>query len=222
MDKRIKRKLGVTIFLVLLLAAMIIYGNNRGEKQRKLVYADSLDLVATTLNGEDLTLRELAFYVAYEENQVEQQAEVYNSEDTAKYWNTRTDHTYIRIAARNAAIQMALHDALFYQMAMDENISLSEEDKSMLSDALADFWADLTDDGKEVMLGIEYEDIADTMEKMAYAQKMQLIYSELQNASYEDYNFETDAFHTLMDKQESRIYEDVWGRVDFGNVTLKH
>ena len=217
-----KKRLCITFILVATLVCLVVYSGRQGDKRRKIVYSQSLDLVAAQINGEDLTLRDLAFYVAYEENQVEQQALAYNCEDTSRYWNMRTDHTYIRIAARNAAIQMALHDELFYQMAQQEEIRLSEQEEELLATSVADFWADLTDDEKENMLGIEYEDIAESMEKMAYAQKMQFIYSQLNNTDYETYDFSTDTYAAMLEEQDYKIYEDVWGRVDFGNVTLVH
>lgn len=217
-----KKRIGLTLILAATLVCLVLYSGRQGDKKRKIVYAQSLDLVAAQINGEDLTLRELAFYVAYEENQVEQQALAYNYEDTSRYWNMRTDHTYIRIAARNGAIQMALHDELFYQMAQQEGIRLSEEEEQLLAAGIADFWADLTDDEKEIMLGVEYEDIAKAMEKIAYAQKMQFLYSQLNNAEYETYDFSTDTYAELLEEQDYKIYEDVWGRVDFGNVTLAH
>lgn len=217
-----KKRLCITFILAAALVCLVVYSGRQGDKRRKIVYSQSLDLVAARINGEALTLRDLAFYVAYEENQVEQQALAYNCEDTSLYWNTRTDHTYIRIAARNAAIQMALHDELFYQMAQQEEIRLSEEEEELLAASVADFWADLTDDEKEIMLGVEYEDIAESMEKMAYAQKMQFIYSQLNNTEYETYDFSTDTYAAMLEEQDYKIYEDVWGRVDFGNVTLVH
>lgn len=217
-----KKRLCITFILAAALVCLVAYSGRQGDKRRKIVYSQSLDLVAARINGEALTLRDLAFYVAYEENQVEQQALAYNCEDTSLYWNTRTDHTYIRIAARNAAIQMALHDELFYQMAQQEEIRLSEEEEELLAASVADFWADLTDDEKENMLGIEYEDIAESMEKRAYAQKMQFIYSQLNNTDYETYDFSTDTYAAMLEEQDYKIYEDVWGRVDFGNVTLVH
>ena len=39
---------------------------------RPLVYRESLDEVAAQINGEKLTLRDMAFYVGYEEYQIQQ------------------------------------------------------------------------------------------------------------------------------------------------------
>ena len=217
-----KNKWLVTGILLVTLLLLAVYSARCGDKRQKIVYREHLDDVAAIVNGRELTLRDVAFYVAYEENQVEEQARAYHYEDTSEYWRMRTDHTFIRIAARNAAIQMAVHDAFFYDMAMEQGITLTVEEEEALADAVADVWADLTDDGKEAMLGVGYEDISVTVERMIYAEKMQYIYEELLGGEKNTYAFSSDAYAELLDAQKYKIYEQVWGRVDFGNVTLHH
>lgn len=216
------RKWVITLILLLVLLGMGGYSYWKGNLQTNLIYADSLDQVAVTVNGNDLTLRQLAFYVAYEETEVERQAYIYNPKDTNIYWNLHANNTYIRKAARNAAIQMAIHDELFYQMAVHEEIELSEEEIESLSERVEEFWSELSDYGKDVRMGIDREDIAHTMEKMAYAQKMQYIYENLQGVDEEDFAFYTDTYLAFYNKQSIKIEENVWGRVNFGNVTLTH
>ncbi len=218
--KDLAKKWVLTLVLVLVLAGLGIYSFSQDGRGSKIDYASNVDTVAVTVNGQDLTLRNLAFYVFYEETQVEKQAMVYNPEDPNRYWNTRTDHTYIRTAARNAALQMGIHDEIFYQMAMEEGIELREDERNLYETRLYDTWADLTEDGKESMMGIAYEDIAETMLRMTYAQKMQDIYAELHNVPYETYDFSTDAYRSFLKTVDYKVVGDVWSRVDFGNVTI--
>jgi hypothetical protein len=160
--------------------------------------------------------------VAYEEDEVEQQAYVYNPDDTNIYWNMHANYTYIRKAARNAAIQMAIHDELFYRMALDEGITLSDEEETILAETSEETWTDLVDYGKDVRLGVTREDMEETLRKIAYADKMQYIYANMQGLDEEDYDFTSDSYLDFLGKQDYKISEDVWGRVDFGNVTLTH
>jgi hypothetical protein len=216
------RKWCLTAVLLLILAGMAFYSYWKGSLRSKLVYPESLELVAATVNGNELTLRDVAFYVAYEEDEVEQQAYVYNPDDTNIYWNMHANYTYIRKAARNAAIQMAIHDELFYRMALAEEIELSDEDESILAEKSEETWTDLVDYGKDVRLGVTREDIEETLRKIAYADKMQYIYANMQGLDEEDYDFTSDSYLDFLGKQDYKISEDVWGRVDFGNVTLTH
>ena len=217
-----KKKYLITAFLILVLIGLFIYSYINGKNRADLVYADELERGALEVNGQVLTLRDMAFYVAYEEEQVERQAVVYEPENPKKYWNTHTNHTYIRTAARNAAIQMAIHDEIFYRMALDEEIQLTDEETAILENYIADFWADMTDAGKEVRLGVSYEDIAGSMTKIAYAEKMQRIYAELNNRAYEDYVFTEGYYEELLKEQDYTIYKNVWNRIPFGEVTLQH
>ncbi len=216
------RRYLVTLALALLVLALGFYSYRTGQGKAHLVYADSLEMTAATVNDVTLTLRDLAFYVAYEEDQVEQQALAYDADDTGKYWNLHTDVGFIRTAARNAAIQMAIHDEIFYQMAVAEQIELSGEEQAALESHADDFWADLADLEKDQKLGVSRADIESALEKAAYAEKMQGIYAQLQNRDYEDYDFSTDTYTELLEEQDYTINQDVWSRVDFGNVTLDH
>ncbi len=212
----------VTIVLAVIVLLLAGYSYWKDSDRTKLVYRDSLDRIAAEVNGEELTLSDMAFYVAYEENQVEQQALAYNADDTQKYWNLHVDGVYVRVAARNATIQMMVHDEIFYQMAVAEGIELSGEEEDALLLSVQDFWYDLESEGKEKKLGIDRENIEHTMRKIMYAQKMQLIYSELQGASYEDYEFYTDTYEDFAKTQDVNINKVILKRIRFGDVTLEH
>lgn len=216
------KKWCITVVLLVALAVMGIRSYQKGQGKTMLVYADSLEQVAAEVNGSTLTLRQLAFYVAYEEDEVERQAYIYNPKDTNIYWNLHANNTYIRTAARNAAIQMALHDELFYQLAVEEGVNLSRKEEDTLSEKIREYWTELVDYGKAERLGVDRDDVAQTMRKIAYAQKMQYIYAITQGMDEEDFGFTADAYQQFLKKQDYTIEEDVWGRVDFGNVTLIH
>ena len=154
--------------------------------------------------------------------EVAKQAIEYDEEDPKHYWNTRLNGTYVRVAARNAAIQMAIHDELFYQMAMQEGIELTDEEEKSYRMTEQDFWGDMVDAEKDIRLGVTEQDIAETMHKIALAQKYQEIYAALQNGEKDDYNFSEEAYKQLLEKQKYKINEKVWKRVSFGTITLDY
>ena len=217
-----KSKYLITICLALILLIMILISQGNYERKKSLVYNESLEMTAAEVNGVTLTLADVAFYVYYEENEVDKQAVVYNADNPNEYWGSYTDGQFIKLAARNAAIQMAIHDEIFYQMAMKEEIILSEEELSSLANNQTDVWSDMTEDGKEKRLGVSKEQVDKTLEKMAYAQKYQTIYALSLNASYEDYNFAREQYGALLEEQDYKINKDVWERIPFGKVTLDY
>lgn len=219
--RRSRKKYVITAALLVVFVALMFYGRSVGAGRGKLVYNQSLDKVAASVNGSELTFRDAALYVALEEEQVEQQAYEYDPSDPKRYWNVHVDGIYIRVAARNAAIQMAVHDEIFYQMAMENDIELSSEEEEFFLQTFESYWSDLVADNRAELLGVSEEDIYNSMRKMAYAQKYQSIYAQLQGLDYEDFNFGEAHYGELLKTQDCEINKSVWGRVDIGNVTIR-
>lgn len=198
-------------------------GSSWQTKQRQpIVYPESLEKEAASVNGTKLTLRDIAFYVAYEEAEVEKQAFAYDGEHPKKYWGIRLNKNYVYAAARNAVVQMAIHDEVFYQMAQKEEISLTAEEEQALSEKEQEFWQDLVEDGKDVLLGVQEADIAETMWRIAYAEKYQSIYAQMESASYEDYDFSGEAYQKLLEKRDYTINKKVVKRLGVGSITLQY
>ena len=217
-----RRKLLVTLLLAVILCCFLAGTRFESRQRDPLDYSKSLELAAVTVNGETLTLRQMAFYVAYEEAQVERDALLYDEKHPTRYWNTNMGGSYVRVSARNAAMEMAVHDEIFYRMAEDEGIQLTDEEEEYLRKAENDFWGDLSETGGDKRMGITEQDIMDTMRKITLAEKYQRIYALLHNASFEDYDFTREAYQELLKEQDYKIHEAVWKRVSFGSVTLHH
>lgn len=135
----------VSIVLIAVVLVMLMRNNNSMTNARPLVYRESLDEAAAQINDEKLTLRDMAFYVGYEEYQIQQEALVYDPDDPNRYWSMRVEGGFMNAVARKNAMQMALHDELFYQMAMKEGIALDDDDQKHMDNKLEDFWEDLTE-----------------------------------------------------------------------------
>ena len=116
----------------------------------------------------------------------------------------------------------AIHDELFYQIAMELQLSLTEEEKQILQNDVDDFWYDLTDDGKEEKLGIIKEDIYVAMEKIALAQKAQYICAATDSVKYSDYDYHEEVFLDFLSDYEYNVNDHVLNRLDFGDITLDH
>lgn len=81
----------VSIVLIAVVLVMFMRNNNSMTNARPLVYRESLDEVAAQINDETLTLRDMAFYVGYEEYQIQQEALVYDPDDPNRYWSMRVE-----------------------------------------------------------------------------------------------------------------------------------
>ena len=217
------KKYILTIILCILVIITGYMSVQKGRTRQTLDYASSLDELAVTVDGESLTLRDMAFYVAYEEMEVEKQAATYNPEDTNKYWNLHVDGEFIKLASKKYAIQMAVHDQIFYDMAQREDVKLTDSDYEYIKNNETDFLYDLADyDGLEKM-GVTEEDICSAMEKAALAQKYQELYASMQGEDTASYDFSGDAYEKLLENNyKYKINDEIWDRVDFGDVVLDH
>lgn len=208
----------VTVFLVIILVFIAL---RTGEQKQYLNFAKSLDRTAAVVDGEELTLRDLAFYIAFEEQQVEKDAYIYNPENTIEYWNLYSNGIYIRKAAKQAALDMAIHDRIFYAMACEEGIELDEQEEKRLANYQYDFWSDLEEE-QIAWLGVSREVLNESLRKLAIAEKYQFIYAQIQNDDAEEYSFEAEKYRELLENHEVEVIEETWDYVRFGFITVHH
>ena len=206
--------------LVMLVMALISLGES-GNRQY-FVYKDALDEVVATVKGEEITLLEFAVYVAHQEAEVHKQAVIYNPNNTKEYWGLHTNGQFVRVATRDAAVQMAIHDELFYQLSQEFKITFSEEELQILQNDVDDFWYDLTDEGNDEKLGVSKQDVYDALYKIAVAEKCQYICASRDGRDYEDYNFASEDYLEFLRNYEYSVEEKVLNRIHFGYVTLEN
>ena len=216
-----RQKLRFTAVLVVLLIILGTASYREQGKRQKLSFPESLDLVVVTVDGEQVTLREMAFYIAYEEGSMEDAAIIYNPDNTDEYWRLYTNHTFLREQAKQTVVDMTVHDTLFAQMAAEEGIVLSEAEEQYLANEQQDFWSDLTEEQRE-SLSVSADTLDETMRKMALAQKYQSILAEMEQVDYEDYSIGGTEYEKLLAQHTCELDETTWDRVPFGSITVDH
>lgn len=208
---------------VLLIIVVVVGGISvrLGSQKQYLKFPEALDEVVVTVDGEELLVQDLAFYIAYEEGIVERDAFVYNPENTGQYWKIHTNGVFIRTAAKQTAIDMAIHDEIFYQMAQEDGLTLDEKEEEHLRNTQYDFWSDLEEEQRTaIAVGQDY--MNQSIEKMALAEKYQSIYAMMKDKEQEEYAFDGTAYQKLLEEHEVQIHEEVWDRIHFGSITVNH
>lgn len=219
-ERRRPKKYILTIILGILVIILGYTSYRKYSLAGGIDYNEHLKNTAVTVNDTKLTFEDLAFYVVYEEQKVEQDALVYNPSNTNKYWNLHVDGQFIRITARDSAMQMAIHDEIFYQMAVKENTELTEDEINYAKNTQADFESDMEDFGQTDKLNVKQSVYNDTIMKIALAQKYQEIYAQMNGVSVDAYNFDGDSYKKLLKKNSYKINERLWKNVRFGKVSL--
>lgn len=217
--RREKQSVTSAAVVAILLIAVVVSVWVRGQGIRRISYADHMNDVAVTVDGTEYTLRDLAFYLAYQELALEEQAKVYDIENPRKYLRVHVNHSFIISDAKDYAMDMAVHDAVFYHMAVENGIELTQEEREFMENQKMDFWNDLEEERRK-RLGVSKEEIGETIYHMALAQKMQRFLAELENVAYERYDVEGDLYEGLLKTHTCEINERLWGRLRFGKIIL--
>lgn len=216
-----KRKLRVTIVLLGLVIMLAIVARQDRLRKQDLIYADSLEVVAVTVDEVELTLRDIAVYVAYQEKTVQKDAVIYDYEKPHKYWNTYTNQYFVRSLAEKSVCNMAVHDEIFYQMALEEGLVLDEREEAYLSNEQQDFLMDLSEDQMK-RLGVTEEELMASMRKIALANKCQSILAQSNGLYYEDYNYTGAVYELILAEHTVKVEESVWDRIAIGNITVNY
>ena len=205
------------------IAGLFLYGSYEGYLRRHQIdVLDNLGERVATVDGEELTLQDLGFYILFQEHKVEQEAEVYNDRRTKDFWNIHTNGFFLQAQAKDAVIQMAIHDRIFYRASQEAGLVLTTEERDLLEDSRTDFWADLYDSQLERIPGT-YESVNETMKEIALAQKYQFRLAEAMETTYAGLNWGGYDYQQLVEREhEVDIDERTWRRVILGDITLVH
>ena len=213
----------VFVVLAIGIAWLFFYGTYEGYLRRhRIDVLSNLQEVVATVDEEDLTFEDLGFYILFQERRVEQEAEVYNKDRTSDFWNIHTNGFFLKAQAKEAVIQMAIHDRIFYREAVKNGIVISSDEKQLLENARTDFWSDLYDSQLERIPGT-YESVNETMRQIAYAEKYQARLAEEMETTYGGLNWSGYDYQQIRDNEHKvKIYDRVWRRVILGEITLNH
>lgn len=212
----------IKILMILGFLAILLSGIYIGVSTRRpLVYENHLGDVAVTVDGEDLTLEDMAYYVVYEEMNVEDQARIYDPQRPMRYWNTHANGVFVAPEARRIAMEMAIHDRILLRMAQADGVVLSTEDRENLQRRTTDFWEDLYDEQRE-NLPVSYARIDKAIAQLALVQKYQLKLAKEKGRTYAGYNWDGAFYEEIREKHKVKIHKFLWNRVNMGNVSLRH
>ena len=210
--------------LLIIIAAVVLmffYAVHRNSMIQPIDYGTHLDDVAVTVDGEELKLSDLSFYVLYEELTIESEAEIYNKKNTRDFWNVHANGIFFKAAAKKSVMDMAVHDRLFYKGALSEGMELTREERDILSDSYNDFLDDLYLVQRDSPLYDEKQ-IFDTMEKIALAEKYQGYLASRDETTYAGYGYDGYDYKNYLKEHSVKINKSVWERVSIGDNSLSH
>ena len=213
--KNHKLKYSIVISFTWILLLMAAGGCGKEEFTVKGHLSDAV----LRVDGKDLTLSDLAFYILDTETTVQKQALTYDPENPVSYWNLHMNGRFLVLMVKEGIIRTAVHDEIFYQMAKRDNLELTEEERSEVKKRAEDYYAGLSTFQKEAV-GLNEDSLYLAMEKIGTAEKYVSLYSIEKNCSPEDLAVDGSEYESLLNQHKWKIYSTVWEEVKVGTVTL--
>lgn len=191
-----------------------------GCRQQTISVKEHLDTVIVTLDEVQITLEELAYYIYAMERVVEEQAVLYAPDDPESYWNAHVNGVFIKLGAKEGVIQAAIRDRLLSQMAAEEGITITPEEKILLDESAQQEYDAMSDYQREET-GIDGKAIKETFYKAGMAEKYAKTLMVREGLSEEEIAVEGSYHQSLLAEHAVRIDEKAWDKVEFGKVTIK-
>ena len=211
----------VAIVGILAATAIMIYLAALYGNRNRFDYLKDLDKTVFTLDGTDYQLRDMTYYIARQEKEIEKQAMVYDPDDTNAYWGLHTNGKFVRLEAKRAVLDRVVHDMMFYEAAKKEGMELDEKEKQYARDSASDLCYDLSDEQKE-RAGLTDEEIYEMTDKAALAEKYQKVLADKEGENFGAYDYNGKAYEKMLEEHKLKVKKKFWDKVPFGNVTLNH
>lgn len=193
MDKETKK--GVAVILLILLVALTLWGLDAWRRHNNpFVYEKHLEDTVVTVDGRQISLQQLSYYVYTVETQIDQQARIYNPEDPLDYWNTYfnsgVEGGYISEMAKDAVLGTCVCDLIYEQMAKEQGCKLTEEEKTSAAEQAEILYAKLSQNQRQ-KTGLTVELVTEILERKALVVKFAADYFEkVDFAGYSGYREE--------------------------------
>lgn len=188
--------------------------------KKTFLYREHLDDTLLTIEDNTVsTLRDAAFYVWYEESLGDTYAKIYNEENPLSYWNIHTNGQFMSLLIKDSTLNLIIHDALLYEKALEEGITLTEAEIQDAQKSAQDFYEDLSTEQLEA-LGISLEDFQNTLEKVATARKYMLFRCEKDKRKIADWETDGIAYQAFLSESSYQINTKLWEQIDIGKITL--
>ena len=113
--QKIKKALIISVIAAVVILLMVMHYDSK----KMLVFRDSLDKTVVTVDGKELTLKEVAFYVADEETTIEEQAYIY-------------DEIFYELAQKEGLTRSSEEEEMLNNKEMDFWSDLTDEQKESL------------------------------------------------------------------------------------------
>jgi len=222
--KRNKENAILIFIIVVALILIVMIGSLYLNKSREFVYARSLSDTVVEIDGEDVSLYRLTYYIMIEEEAVNEAAMIYDPEKPWTYWNIYVSNAYVSTSAREITMNYFLRDYVYSRIAIAEGFVLEDAELEDLKVKAQTIYSGLTD--KQASTHISEEDILTAITEKAYADKYVIAMAKEKKLDITEevlsayYGMNSSFFKKTMQEHNVKIKEKIWNQVPMGHVTI--
>lgn len=210
------------IVITFLVFAFIIYVGYDGLSNKgKIDYKRDRNKTVLTIDGENITFSDIAYYFLRKERDIEEEALIYNPSAPKDFWNTQKHGIILSAKVKKETLELIIHDAIIYKLAKENKVELNLKEQEYFSDKRKDFWDDLYEEQLENLYTTR-ANVNIAMKKTAIAQKYQKMLAEKKKISYARLSYGGDIYENMLKEHKVRVNKRLWNRVIMGKVTLRH
>ena len=228
-SKRFTYVLLPVIILIVVVALLGIYVYSRISKP-SYDFNDNLDVTVLSVNDEDVTFRELGYYIVYVEKTFDQMARSYNPDNPADFWKTHfsagVNSTFTDDYAKSLVRELYIYDYIMEKEAGTRGVALTDAEKSAAVKSGEEEYTKISEKGKTA-LGITNELV------VAYFLRRKLVEKYVNQAAEEIKNngFQGDVsaqlnyngefyLNQIKSRYQVKYDQKQWDNMPMGKITI--
>lgn len=196
-----------------LITADIIVGDG-------FVYQDSLEETILTVGDETVSLKEISYYILVAESNYNEAAQIYNEDNLNSFWNINVNFRFFRKMAKQSVLDACIRDNIYYQQALLEENTLSEEEMKEIEEKASEEMNKLTEKQLE-MTDYQMSDMVNVLTKIAYAREY---VSNLMAQGYTEEELDTEGsrYEEIKKDYPVKVNDKIWEKITLGKVTINN
>lgn len=208
-----------TVVIIISIAAFALITLNLLPK-KEFSYADSLDDTVLTVEKENISLKEISYYILVAETNYNEAANIYNEDNPHAFWNIALNMKYFRNRVKQSVIDACTRDNIYYQQALKEGYTLKEEELEEIKDKALEEISKMTDFQMK-LTSYQISDMTAVLTKIAYSKK----YAEnLMAEGYTAQELDVDGskYEEIKKNYAVLINQKIWKNITLGKVTINN
>lgn len=219
-----KNKIFLVLIIVVGVILLLLLSSILFKDARRFVYSNNLDMTVVEIAGNDISLKNITYYIMIEEESVDESARAYNPENPLEYWNVNVSNRFVSSKAREVALDFFIHDYIFSILAAEDGIELTEDEEKDLGTKANTIFEGLTE--KQLSTGITREDIIVAVTMKTYADKYILKEAKANNVKMDEevlsayYGINSTIFKKLKKDYNVKVNDRNLEKIPMGHVTI--